>query len=303
MKSYALTSEDLLRREDALTERFDFIDCETIGYSVLGRPLKVLRMGTGKNELFISAAHHGNEWITALLAIRFAECFARACALNETLCGEDAAALLGRVRLYLLPLVNPDGMDIANGALDDAHGGHLRELARTQPQTPYPSGWKANYNGTDLNLNYPAGWETAKQNKAKQGVSGSGPRDWVGAYALCEPESMALYTFTRKRDFRMVLAFHTQGEEIYWRYGANDPPMAAIVASRLSAASGYALMETPYASAFAGYKDWFINSFNRPGFTIEAGKGISPLPLRMLDDICRRNIPLMMAALASAAQL
>jgi len=31
--------------------------------------------------------------------------------------------------------------------------------------------------------------------------------------------------------------------------------------------------------SFDGCKDWFISKFNRPGFTIECGKGKNPLPL------------------------
>ena len=34
--------------------------------------------------------------------------------------------------------------------------------------------------------------------------------------------------------------------------------------------SGYAVEETPYNSGFAGYKDWFIQYYDRPGYTIEA---------------------------------
>lgn len=290
-------------RTESLAGRFGFIKAETIGSSVLGRPLRALQIGEGDNELFVSAAHHGNEWITALLLLKYAEDYARAYVSQKPIFNADAAALFMRTKLYMLPLVNPDGMDIASGALEEPCGAQLRALARTQPQTPYPSGWKANFNGTDLNLNYPAGWEIARQNKAKLGVCRAGPRDWVGAYPLCEPESLALYMFTRRHDFRFVLAFHTQGEVIYWRYGTGDPPGAAKLAARLSAASGYALEETPYASAFAGYKDWFIQAFDRPGFTIEAGLGENPLPLSQLNGMYQKNAPLITAALMEAASL
>jgi len=56
-----------------------------------------------------------------------------------------------------------------------------------------------------------------------------------------------------------------------------------------SAVSGYSVEETPYASGFAGYKDWFIQTYNRPGYTIEVGRGVSPLPLEQFDRIYRDN--------------
>ena len=46
----------------------------------------------------------------------------------------------------------------------------------------------------------------------------------------------------------------------------------------------------PRASAYAGYKDWFILNYNLPGFTIEAGSGINPLPISELNKIFDKNI-------------
>ena len=48
--------------------------------------------------------------------------------------------------------------------------------------------------------------------------------------------------------------------------------------------------ETPYASGFAGSKDWFIQQFERPGYTIEAGLGVKPLPISQFDRIYRDNL-------------
>ena len=54
--------------------------------------------------------------------------------------------------------------------------------------------------------------------------------------------------------------------------------------------SGYRLENTPYNSSFAGYKDWFIQNYNRPGFTIEAGLGVNPLPISGFDKIYHDNL-------------
>ncbi|HOZ55479.1 MAG TPA: hypothetical protein PK993_05555 [Clostridia bacterium] len=54
--------------------------------------------------------------------------------------------------------------------------------------------------------------------------------------------------------------------------------------------SGYKLSETPYASGFAGYKDWFLQQYQKPGYTIEAGKGINPLPIEQFNSIYEKNI-------------
>ena len=55
--------------------------------------------------------------------------------------------------------------------------------------------------------------------------------------------------------------------------------------------------DVPDASSFAGYKDWFIQTWRRPGFTIEAGIGKNPLPLFQFDEIYRNNLPILVQGL------
>ena len=107
---------------------------------------------------------------------------------------------------------------------------------------------------------------------------------------LTEPESLAIYRFTLSHNFRMVIAYHTQGEEIYWQFQNFNPPNSFYIGSKFAAASGYLLAKTPYNSSFAGFKDWFIQNYNRPGYTIEAGLGQSPLPISQFDQIYQDNI-------------
>ena len=92
------------------------------------------------------------------------------------------------------------------------------------------------------------------------------------------------------------MSWHTQGEEIYWRYGAMEPPRGREIGEALAALSGYALADAPYISGFAGYKDWFIACFDCPGYTIEAGRGENPLPLSEFDAIYRASLPMLARA-------
>ena len=65
----------------------------------------------------------------------------------------------------------------------------------------------------------------------------------------------------------------------------------------MAAASGYALEDTPYASGHAGFKDWFLQVFKRPAFTIEAGLGENPLPTSQLPEITRALSAIFTAAM------
>lgn len=101
---------------------------------------------------------------------------------------------------------------------------------------------------------------------------------------------MAINNFTLSNNFELVIAFHTQGQEIYWQFLDYAPPNAKYIGEKFSKSSGYTLTNVPYNSSFAGYKDWFIQNFNKPGFTVEAGLGENPLPISQFNKIYKDNI-------------
>ncbi len=272
-----------------LTARYPFLRSGQFGRSALGRPLWKLTLGRGTNRVLYSAEHHANEWITTPLLLCFAEELAAAYAVGGTVAGLDAEALLAGATLCLVPAVNPDGMDLVTGELQAGESyERARRIAAAYPRFAFPGGWKANLRGVDLNLQYPAGWEQARAIKAAQGIVSPAPADFVGAAPLSAPEARALYELTLRFDPALVQAWHSQGEVIYWRFLDYAPPGAEALGERFAAVSGYALAETPYEAGFAGYKDWFIQDLDRPGYTIEVGRGTNPLPLADFDGIYRR---------------
>lgn len=139
-------------------------------------------------------------------------------------------------------------------------------------------------------MQFPANWEEAKRIKYEQGFAKPAPRDFVGYNPLTEPEALALYYFTINHNFRLILSYHTQGEVIYWKYLDFNPKDSLMIGQEFSKVSGYTLETTPYSSSFAGYKDWFIFQYNKPGYTIEAGLGENPLPISQFNQIYSDNL-------------
>ncbi len=275
---------------EGMVMRYPFLVSGSIGKSVMGNDISYIKMGTGQQQLFYNAAFHANEWITTPVLLTFVEEYAQAFANGGTLYGMSSSLLFQRFQLYLVPMVNPDGVDLVTGLLDSGKEyDNAVQIAREYPEIPFPQGWKANIEGVDLNLQFPAGWQIARQIKFEQGYVSPAPRDYVGTAPLTAPESVAVYEFTRQNDFQLILAYHSQGEVIYWKYLDYDPEYAEEIGMYFSDVSGYELEVTPMASGNAGYKDWFIMTYNRPGYTIEVGRGDNPLPLSQFPQIYRDN--------------
>lgn len=287
-----------------LAARYPFITLGELGRSVMGKPLYTLQLGTGQNRVFYSAAHHANEWITTPVLLRFCEELSAAWARNGDIFGEPARALLAQSTLCIAPAIDPDGVDLVTGDLvSGSYYDRAADIAMGYPDIPFPSGWKANIEGTDLNLQYPAEWEQAREVKFAQGFTGPAPRDFVGTAPLSAPESRAVYEFTLGFDPSLILAYHTQGETIFWKFLDYEPEGSRAIADAMGEVSGYFVEETPYASGFAGYKDWFIQNYNRPGYTIEAGRGVNPLPISDFEEIYADNIGIMVLGMTLSAEL
>ncbi len=293
-----VTSESCDRMIRELVEAYPFCRTEVIADTAFQRPLRTLVIGTGARKVIYSAAHHANEWITTLVLLKFAEEFAEAIRSGGQIFGQDAKELAETATIYMVPMVNPDGVDLVVGEIRQGNMQYelAQGLSQNYPEIPFPEGWKANLLGVDLNLQYPAGWLQAREIKFGQGYTRPGPRDYVGRAPLNQPETKALAGYTEYIDPALILAYHSQGKEIYWRFEDYEVPGAEELGQKLAQVSGYTLADTVYESGFAGYKDWFIKYFRKPGYTVEVGQGENPLPLSQFDEIYRDNLGILVTA-------
>ena len=283
---------------EKLVQAYPSCRSEVLTTTAYGRDVRTLVIGSGARRVLFSAAHHANEWITTPVLLKFVEELAEAGRTGGRIFGVPARNILELVTIHTVPMVDPDGVDLVTGAIVPGSKEYevAADLAAYYPTIPFPDGWKANLLGVDLNLQYPAGWLQAREIKFAQGFTRPGPRDYVGRAPLNQRESAALAAYTEEVDPAVVLAYHTQGQVIYWQFRDYFIPGARELGEEFARLSGYALADTPFESSFAGYKDWFIQNFGRPGYTIEAGQGENPLPLSQFDQIYRDNLGILVTA-------
>ena len=279
-----------------LKARYPFIEIGTAGKSVLGKNLHYIKLGNGPNEVFYNGSHHGLEWITSVLLMKFIENFSKSYAEGTNLGGYNVRDIWSKSTIYILPMVNPDGVNLVLDGLQRDNPFYSNLIRWNNGSTDFSRVWQANIRGVDLNHNYDASWNLSKQAEVALGITGPGPTRFSGTSPESEPESKATADFTRSHNFRLVLAYHSQGEIIYWTYSNIIPPDAQRIAELFSSASGYELSQTTGIASYAGYKDWFIEKYRRPGFTIEVGDGVNPLPISQFNKIYNDNLELLLLA-------
>ena len=152
---------------DKLLETYPFAHSEELTTTAYGRPVRTLVLGTGDRKVLYSASHHANEWITTTLLLKFAEDLAEAARSGGQLYGVDAKTILETVSIHMVPMVDPDGVDLVTGATVPGTEEYeaASRIGAEFPEIPFPDGWKANLLGVDLNLQYPAGWLIAREIK------------------------------------------------------------------------------------------------------------------------------------------
>ena len=281
-----------------LAKKYPFLRTEVLTETAQGRNIRTLVIGNGERKVIYSAGWHANEWITVPLLLKFVEEFAEALQNGGEIFGVNAGDLAAKTTIYTVPMVNPDGVDLVTGAIAPEQKAYqnVALIADNFPSIPFPEGWKANLNGVDLNLQFPAGWLRAREIKFLQGYNRPAPRDYVGRAPLHQREAKAMAGYTEYIDPALVLAYHSQGKEIYWSFMDYDVPGARELGEAFARVSGYTLTEPAPGSSYAGYKDWFIKVFRRPGYTIEVGSGVNPLPLSQFGEIYRDNLGILVSA-------
>lgn len=272
-----------------LKKYYPFINVETIGTSVLGNPIQEIRIGKGSKKVHMNASFHANEWITTMVLMTLVNQYLISLTNRTAIRGINTINLYNEVELSIVPLVNPDGVDLV---LNGPPTSRRDEVVNFNEGSNEFVHWKANIRGVDLNNQFPANWEIEMERKEPKSPA---PRDYPGNSCLSEPEAIAMADLMKKNHYDRILAFHTQGEEFYWGYEGFEPPESEVLAKEFERVSGYKAIRN--VDSHAGFKDWYIQEFKRPGFTLELGRGINPLPLSQFNDILQKVEGIFLASL------
>lgn len=251
----------------------DFETTFIIGKTVMNRLIYCIPLGTGEKSAVFAAAFHGLEYLTAPALLGFADYFSR---LGE----------YGNVKVYIIPMMNPDGVDIAVNGINPKSAVH-RRLLKKLGAADFCRSWQANAMGVDINHNFDAAWRSVLPAEA--------PSKYGGKYPESELETRALVKFLKKIQPELFIAFHSQGKEIYYDFNGMEDQRAKAAAEAAANKCGYTASIPSGTAAFGGAKDWYIKEYHKPAFTVELGEGKNPLPHEQLAKMTEDTTTICMA--------
>ncbi len=276
---FTMDSIALTETVRTLADNYPFLTVTNIGKSILGKEIPVLILGKGPKKALYVGAHHGMEWITANLLLRFVWEFCGSFADGRTVYRRSLPTLWEHYTIHVIPMLNPDGVDYAIHGVDRENPLYGRVIGMNGGTDDFRR-WQANARGVDLNHNYNAGFAEYKQLETEQGIPCGAPTRFSGQSPESEPEVRALCNYIRFHEpFKTVLTLHTQGEELYWKSRGKSVAGSEPAVRKMASLCDYRISEAEGLASYGGLTDWCIETCGIPAVTLECGKGTNPLPI------------------------
>ena len=235
--SYADMERDLHKLEEAYPET---VRVYSIGETADHRQIYCLRISRRKEDreckpILLQASMHGREWKNTQLLMKMAERFLQQYQADLLWEGIPYRHLLRHYEVHLLPMVNPDGVQISQFGLGGINDPVLRETIWEEIRHSYKEmahkhritkRWKGNARGVDLNRNFPEGYCARKGTGEGTGdekcvpkgkIALPGEAGYSGNRPFSEAETVALWRYLMNIKPILTLNYHSTGEEIFYQ--------------------------------------------------------------------------------------
>lgn len=256
------TYEEIMDEIYGLKERWpQLLTVEEAGISHDERCIPGILIGDNRECLICSAGIHGRESVNPILLLRMVEDYCQRW---------EEEPLLRRYGFYVLPILNPDGYEVALRGFQALRSPILRHAMRMRNQ-PHET-WKCNGRGVDINRNFPC----------SSYLPGNG--SW---YPASENETKALMdVFQKFPDSVGYIDFHSRGRIIYYYRSAMTDSYnqkSARFAKTLQELSNYDLGtwkdERKTKSDGGNSVHYYSERYERPALTVETVEDEAGFPL------------------------
>ncbi len=309
-----------------ITEQYSEITGLTqVGHSVEGVPLWCIKVGRGNKDILVVGAAHAREWITTPVLVEQARTYAgdyyqEGNELSEKegmIKGVTMQKLLEEYKLWFIPMLNPDGVRLAQKgpSLYPERKEELLSMNKSGMGDDFTR-WKANIRGVDLNRQYNVNWEEtlelAHVESQREVRLEPSYQNHLGEEPYSEPESRAVAQLLKDedRDFRLGLDYHSTGQFIFWYYGQEGEHLEVNrrMVREMSDYSGYGKMATgSFFEPNTCLVRYMINKHELPGATVEIAPFTTGIrDMRDFEEAVENNrymVPVAVSALPSFEEI
>lgn len=281
--SYKEMVDDLKLLQKAYPECVSF---EMKGKTYQGRDIPIVYLGNKKasKKIMITAAIHAREYMTTLVVMSMLEYYAKSYN-TESYDGEKYSDLFSDVCLVIMPMVNPDGVEIAQNGVKGAITKDVKDWVAAQiTEGQKADQIKSNARGIDLNRNFSYGFGKDPRRVGKKGFD-----HYNGTEAYSENETRLLKTVAEMHKYEFFLNYHTSGNLLYH---GSDPSLkkenlnSEKLALFIQKVTGY--VPHKESRAYGSWADEVEHRFHCASVTIEMGSK-NPVPLSEYNGIYKRN--------------
>ena len=276
-KKYSYT--DMKKDIEELTAKYpDRLTSQVLGESADGRNIYALCLGNpeAEKQIFVTAGMHAREYINCQVVMMMVERYCRN--YGGKYKGKTYRQLFDEVAVYIIPMVNPDGIAISQSGPGAIRNAALRKKVQKMPRRGGYSNWKSNARGVDLNHNY-------KMYAGKHPQKKPASENYPGPSRFSESETKAVRDLMKSMtNMKACLNYHSMGQVIYWGYkNKSYKSKSYALAKMFRQMTGYYLIDESYTKATYGdLEHYIINEYRIPYVCIETGYGGVPVSSRQL---------------------
>lgn len=267
---------------DLMLERYSFISVNYIGESLLGKGIPMITLGEGDKQVLYVGAHMGGDWTGSIILLKFVNEYCEILKNDGRIFNYSVKYLFGTRKICIVPMLNPDGVDININGVTEDNILKDRLLSMNNGDGDFSS-WQANARGVTLSGNYRAVFNEYRRRAAEEGITSGCAKGFSGERPESEPETGALCAYFRFNDrLSAALSLNGRGERVFYKYGDVSVPRAKSIGKAVSRRSGYRLQEVGEQFGDCGFVGFCNSELKIPALNLMySGKNVGKV-----GDVC-----------------
>lgn len=245
------------------------ITYESVGRSWLGKKIYCIKLGTGEKNIAFLCSYNATETLCGQFLLRWAEEISISEKNDEKYLNYNIKNLLQKITIYIVPLPNPDGVELVKKGLNMQNPFYDR-IKKITPEMDF-SNWQSNMRGVDLCRNHDGEWINGKRLEKKLGTMTASKYGYGGEYPESEKESSSISYFIRRLEPDSVFYISLGDGEICSGTKNSDPHDSSKVAELIAKYSGLKY-DPDKKDNFNSLKIWISDGLSIPFFEINLDK-------------------------------